>query len=31
MLDYSCALERVTEHEKLIAGGDRSMIHILLR
>lgn len=25
MLDYSCALERVTEHEKLTAGGDRSM------
>ena len=25
MLDYSCALERVTEHEKLTAGGDRSI------
>ncbi len=25
MLDYSYALERVTEHEKLSAGGDRSI------
>lgn len=25
MLDYSCALERVAEHEKLTAGGDRSI------